>query len=151
MAVLYLDTSALVKLYVQEPGTESMLQLAHPDTGHRLAILSLSRVEFRAAIRRRTRLGDIDPDVAEELIRDFNHHLSSVFQMQPINEAVLEKASELIDRHALRACDATQLAGCAALQTTLGNDFRVVFVCADDNLLHAARSEKIQTMNPMSG
>jgi predicted nucleic acid-binding protein len=60
LALLYLDTSALVKLYVQEQGTEKMLELAHPDTGNRLVILSLSRIEFRAAVRRRAKLGYID-------------------------------------------------------------------------------------------
>jgi len=55
MAVYYLDTSALVKLYVQELGTDVVLSLTGDLEEDRLAILDLARVEFRAAVRRRER------------------------------------------------------------------------------------------------
>ncbi len=148
MAVLYLDTSALVKIYFREDGTEAIRRLAHPDAGHRLAILSLSRVEFRAAVRRRARLGDIDARLADEVIGNFGRQLATVFQMQPVNEAVLEKAAEAIDRHGLRAYDAMQLGGCLALRATLGNEIETRFVCSGVELLDAARREGIEVINP---
>ena len=42
MALYYLETSALVKLYVREPGTERMLALAARSSENRLAVLALS-------------------------------------------------------------------------------------------------------------
>jgi len=148
VALLYLDTSALVKLYVQEPGTERMLALAHPDAGNRLAIVSLARLEFRAAVRRRAKLGDLDAAAADGLIRGFVEHLASVFQVQPVNDAVLDEAAGVIDRYTLRAYDAMQLGGCLALRSTVGEDIEVVFVCADDALVEAARIEGITVINP---
>jgi predicted nucleic acid-binding protein len=145
---LYLDTSALVKLYVQELGTEQMLALAHPDANHRLAIVSLARLEFRAAVRRRAKLGDIDSAVADALIRDFVQHLGSIYQVQPVNDAVLEEAAGVIDRHALRAYDAAQLGGCLALRAAVGEEMEVQFVCADEPLLEAARAERLAVINP---
>jgi predicted nucleic acid-binding protein len=147
VALLYLDTSALVKLYVQEQGTEKMLALAHPDAGNRLVILSLSRIEFRAAVRRRAKLGDIDAKLADELISEFNEHVASVFQLQPVNEPVMDAAGAAIDQHYLRAYDAMQLGGYVALRTSLGEEVETVFVCADDNLLNAARNQGFPTVN----
>jgi hypothetical protein len=148
VAILYLDTSALVKIFVREEGTEQIRRLVHPDAGHRLAILSLSRVEFRAAIRRRATLGHFDTEVADGLIRDFADRLSTVFQVQPVNEAVLEKAARVIDRHSLRAYDAMQLGGCIVLKATLGDQMETRFVCADDELLIAAQREGLTAINP---
>ncbi len=148
MALLYLDTSALVKLYVQEPGTEPMLALAHPDANHRLAILSLARLEFRAAVRRRVKLGDIEATVADMLIHSFSEHLATIFQVQPVNDAVLEEAAGVIDRYSIRAYDAVQLGGCLALRSTVGEEVDVQFVCADDQLLAAARAEGLPAINP---
>lgn len=148
MALLYLDTSALVKLYVQEQGTEKMLELAHPDAGNRLVILSLSRIEFRAAVRRRAKLGDIDATLADELIEEFNGHLARVFQMQPVNEPVMVAANNAIDDYYLRAYDAMQLGGYVALRTSIGEELESVFVCADGNLLKAARDQGFPVLNP---
>jgi predicted nucleic acid-binding protein len=148
VALLYLDTSALVKLYVQEQGTELMLRLAHPDANHQLAILSLARLEFRAAVRRRAKLGDFEPLVADSLLMSFAQHLATVFQVQPINDAVLEEASGLIDRHGIRAYDAIQLGGCLALRDTVRGELEVQFVCADHQLLSAATNEGVPTIEP---
>jgi uncharacterized protein len=148
VALLYLDTSALVKLYVQEQGTEKMLELAHPDAGNRLVILSLSRIEFRAAVRRRAKLGDIDATLADELINEFNGHLARVFQMQPVNEPVMVAAGNAIDNYYLRAYDAMQFGGYVALRSSIGEELESVFVCADDNLLKAARDQSLPVLNP---
>jgi predicted nucleic acid-binding protein len=148
VALLYLDTSALVKLYVQEQGTEKMLGLAHPDSGNRLVILSLSRIEFRAAVRRRAKLGDIDPKTADELIGEFNGHVTSVFQLQPVNEPVMDAASTAVDQYYLRAYDAMQFGGYIAFRTSVGDEIETAFVCADDKLLNAARNHGFPTINP---
>ena len=148
MAYLYLDTSALVKLYVQEVGTELMLKLAHPDANNQLVILSLGALEFRAAVRRRAKLGDLELTAADSLLLSFSQHLATVFQVQPINDSVVEEAAGVIDRHNIRAYDAIQLAGCLALIATVGRDIEVHFVCADHQLLEAARAEGISAIEP---
>ena len=59
MSSFYLDTSALLKLYVEEEGTARVLSLARGDEENRLIILDLTLIEARSAIRRREREGDI--------------------------------------------------------------------------------------------
>ena len=147
MALFYLDTSALVKLYVREPGTEALLRLASSLHGHRFTTLSIAEVEFRSAIRRRERAGDLERHVADQLIRRFENHLETRILRQPLNESVLETASALIDTYPLRAYDAVQLAGCLVLRAAAGRD-QPVFVCADIELLETATRLRLSTLNP---
>ena len=150
MAFYYLETSALVKLYVQESGTERMLALATRSNENRLAVLALSRIELRSAVRRRERNGEIPPLVAAQLLDAFKRHLEARFVSQIVTDFVLDVASTLVDRHALRAYDAVQLAGYVALQGSTGTD-EPVFVCSDLVLLSAARHEGIPVLDPTSG
>jgi hypothetical protein len=146
LGVYYLDTSALAKLYVREPGTDEMVRLAEPSSGHTIAILGLARVEFRSAVRRRERAGDVSPEVAAELITRMDSHLQTLYVVQPVTEAVLEEASGLVDRHALRAYDAVQLAGCLALRARVSEP--PSFVCSDRQLLIAAGEEGLAVLDP---
>ncbi|MBZ5728768.1 MAG: type II toxin-antitoxin system VapC family toxin [Acidobacteriia bacterium] len=147
MALYYLETSALVKLYVREPGTDQLLRLTRREHDHRFAVLAITPVEFRSAIRRRQRMGDFSPLAAGELIGRLTQHLDVKFLCQAINDAVLYTAAGLIDRHPLRAYDAIQLAGCLVLATSAGKE-KPVFVCADIELLRAAESERLPSLNP---
>ncbi len=150
MAFYYLETSALVKLYVRESGTERVLALANRTSENRLAILGLTQVEFRSAVRRRERNAEIPPLIATQLLETFKRHLETRFVSQTINDFVLDVASALVDRHALRAYDAVQLAGYVALRGSTGADVPV-FVCSDHALLEAARLEGIPILDPASG
>ncbi len=147
MALFYLDTSALVKLYVREPGTDRLLHLAGNLTENKLAVLSLSAVEARSAIRRRERAGDLDFQTTSLVLDRLRRHMETVFLRQAVNDIVLDGAQEMIDRYALRAYDAVQLAGCLALKASAGAELPV-FVCSDQQLLEAARSELLSTLDP---
>ena len=147
MALYYLETSALVKLYIQEPGTERLLRLVARANNHRFSVLSLTKVEFHSAIRRREREGDIDAPRARLLLRRFDQHLETKFIRQILNDALLDVASTLIDRHTLRAYDAVQLAGCVALRASSISD-QPIFVCSDRRLLDAAHAEGLSCFDP---
>ena len=146
MALHYLDTSALAKLYIDEPGTDLMLGLVDPTAGHQLAILALAEVELRSAVRRRERSGDLAGAEANFLLESFALDLRDVFQRRPVNDAALEMAAALIDRHPLRAYDALQLAGCLMLR--MASTTAPVFVCSDLRLLQAAQAEGLVVLNP---
>lgn len=149
MAFYYLETSALVKLYVREPGTERVLALANRAAENRLAILALAQVELRSAVRKRERNGEIPGLVATHLLDAFRRHLESRFVTQKVTDFVLDVASMLVDRYALRAYDAIQLAGYSALKSSAGTDVPV-FVCSDQALLAAAYQEGMPTLDPCS-
>ena len=131
--ILYFDSSALVKLYVVEQGSE--------DT-HRAAqgaeILALSRIawaEFHAAIARRVRLVPDDEPALEQarnaLVSDWAH-----FLVLEVSQPVVELAGDHADLYALRAYDAVQLASADYLARESGQN--VQFACFDRRLNKAA-------------
>ncbi len=146
MALYFLDTSALVKLYVQEPGTDRLLPLVGDQSENRFAVLAVSVVEIRSAIRRRQRAGDIDAAAAAAVLESVQKHIESRFLRQVINDTVIDTALEMIDRYALRAYDSLQLAGCLVLCGIANEAF--TFICSDHRLLEAARSEQLRVLDP---
>ena len=146
MPILFLETSALVKLYVREQGTDEMLQLARAK-GNRFAFLALARIEIHSAVRRRERSGEIARRIANHLLELFRQHLPKRFAVQAITENVLDRSSDLIDKYALRAFDALQLAGFIAFCKANPAE-HAVFVCADRQLLDAAKQENLEFLNP---
>ena len=145
---VYLDTSALIKLYVEEEGTEQVVEATQDAADGRVIIVDLTPLEARSAIRRREREGDISAADADQVLRQIENDCSMTFLMQPSTSAVMEEAARLIDRHPLRAYDALQLAGCLVVRD--GMPGPVTFVCADSRLCDAARQEGLEALNPIA-
>jgi len=101
----FLDTSALVKLYIQEDGTAALVDLLG-DSDHTVLVLSLSRVEVHAALGRRLRSSEVTAEQYREVTDRLPEHWYSYFLIQPVTDAVLSEAIALIDRYSLRAYDA---------------------------------------------
>jgi len=123
-----------------------MLAMAHPDAGHQLAILAISQMEFRAAVRRRAAQGDIAADAANSVVAQLNEHLQNLFLIQPVNDAVLDQSVRLVDRYTLRAYDSIQLAGCLVLRS-LSND-EVWFLTSDRDLIAPAQDQGCHVVDP---
>jgi hypothetical protein len=85
--------------------------------------------------------------VASQLLDAFKRHSESRFVTQIVTDFVLDIASMLVDRYALRAFDAIQLAGYLALKDGMGAD-TPIFVCSDHGLLDAAKREGAPVLNP---
>ena len=115
MALLYLDTSAPVKIYVDERGSERMKELALSDVGNRLAVRSITQVEFHAAINGMRREGDLDDEATQQAADLFDSHLRIKFIRRPVDDRTLKLASDLAARHPLRGYDAVHLAACLIL------------------------------------
>ena len=146
MALLYLDTSALVKLYVDEPGSERMMELASEDADHDLAICSVTQVEFHAAIWKRRRTGESDEIAVRQAAESFEDEFRSSFLLCSVVNRTLDLASAMVSQHGLRAYDAVQLASCLALARTMREP--LTFVCADRRLLRAAEGEGLPVLDP---
>ena len=149
MATLYFDTSALVKLYLVEQGSDVVIGLASDQSFDRLAILDLSLVEFRSMVRRRERAREISSDQAELIVELVEAHASSTFLVQSTTREIQDEARRLLDTRPLRTLDALQLAGCLSVRVTAVPP--LTFVCADTRLCEAASLEGIDTINPLDG
>ena len=135
-----------MKLYVRETGTERLLRLVTAPDHHQFAILAIAQVEFRSAVRRRERMGDLDGRVVAEVLERFDLHLGTMSVRQGVSDAVLDLACVVVDRYPLRGYDALQLAGCLILQSAAPST--PVFVCADKQLLQAAEAEGLIWLDP---
>jgi predicted nucleic acid-binding protein len=146
MPSFYFDTSALVKLYVHEPGTSQVIQLAQDRDRNQIVILDLALVEFRSAVRRREREEDISATDANRVLRQLGGDASALYLVQPCTPAVIEEASRLLDTHPLRAYDALQLAGGLVVRHRVAAP--LTFVCADVRLCDAAGFEGLPILVP---
>ena len=71
MAAFFLDTSTVLKRYVQETGTAWVQALAAPTVRHSLFVVRIALAETVAAITRRERGGSITPQDAATAVADF--------------------------------------------------------------------------------
>jgi predicted nucleic acid-binding protein len=73
MTTYYLDSSALVKRYVNEASSDWIQALCTPAAGHTLALAHIGLVEPAAALAMKVRRGTLDANVRDALLRDVQH------------------------------------------------------------------------------
>ncbi|MEJ2868110.1 type II toxin-antitoxin system VapC family toxin [Actinomycetospora sp. OC33-EN08] len=132
----FADTSAVVKLYLDEPGHEPVRAL------DRIVISRLARVEVVAAIWGVQRRGGLRPGSATALVAEFEADLAgpgSRFAVVEPTPAVLDDAAALSGIRGLRAYDAVQLASARAAATA---DDRIRTFAAFDPQLRGAAAEE---------
>ncbi len=130
---LYLDTSALIKLYVDEPG--SLVVRRSTGEAHLVATAEIAYVELRAALARRRREGYITPRDYRQAITDIHADWLTYFVIE-VGSTIVRQAGEIAERYSLRAYDAVHLA--SALSLHRGTGKAAFFGCWDANLSAAA-------------
>lgn len=146
MNCYFLESTAFAKLFVLEPGTDSLIRLMESVEDNRKLIAASAPLEVYAAIRKRERAGDISHESAASAFDILRIEAARMVQ-EPLNPAVLEAARQLLDRTRLRWTDALQL-GAAIVARDMFRGTEIVFVSASAPLLDAARTEGFQTLNP---
>ena len=146
MSCYFLDSTAFVKLFVQEEGTDSIIRLMEATEDNRKLISAGTPLEVYAALKRRERIGGISAQDSEAARTILRVEAARMVQ-QPLNPAVLEAARQLLDRHELRATESLQL-GAAVVAREMFQGMEIVFVSADQRLLEAAKMEHFETLNP---
>lgn len=147
MESFYFDTSALIKLYIEEEGSDRVINLVESLEEGKVFIVDITLLESRSAVRRREREGDVSGMDANRILKQIDEDGSSLYLVQPVNPAVIEEAARLIDAYPLRTYDALQLAGCLTVLPSAPGP--VTFACADTRLCEAARLEGLSTLNPI--
>jgi predicted nucleic acid-binding protein len=133
--ILYLDTSSLVKLYVEEPGSADIRRLVEQSEIVGTSVVAYP--EARAALARRRRERSLTPAGHRRsraaLDADWPHVLAL-----DVSGALAQGAGNLAERHKLRGFDALHLAS----YLTFAREFPdedVRFSSADRVLERAAR------------
>lgn len=123
MNPLYLDTSALAKWYLPEEYADAFeaFIMARPGTH----ISSLAMVEFRCALNRRCRAGEISEELVAETYLTFTRQVDAGYlDLLPISDSHFSRATKLVEFSGvpLRTLDALHLAvaqnaGCTEFAT----------------------------------
>ena len=127
--MIYVDSSALVKLVLPEAESSSMIEFAAKfDT---LVTSAIGAIEFRRAVKRHyaQQLWAVERVLAEMTILELSHEV--------------RRTAELLEPTILRTLDAIHLASALVIREELE-----AFVAYDERLLEAARLAGIPTVSP---
>ena len=143
MAIVFFDTSALVKRYVTTEAGAPMVRDIVEAADVVPAIARVSMVEMASALGRRQRQGQLSAAERDRLWAEFEIDLETTFAVVEPDDDIWKAAQILCFRHPLAAYDAVQLA--TALRSVilasspLGEQLR--FCTADRQQATAAKSE----------
>lgn len=144
---LFFDTSALVKFFHEEIGTELVTQLIN-NSRNEIWISELTIVEFLSVMYRLYREGKIVDDELEEAINGFEEECHR-FVVVPLNIVIIEEAKDLLSRFgknfSLRTLDALQLASCNLVYE---DDEDWAVVSSDSRLIRVVRDIGMNIINP---
>ncbi|MCS6919529.1 MAG: type II toxin-antitoxin system VapC family toxin [Fimbriimonadales bacterium] len=149
---LYLDASALVKLYVQEVGSLWIRQLTVSLPPSQLYLSRVAKVEFVSALTRKLRTGEIDANDHQLAFNDFTQDWTHRYTQLEVSEVVLDRAIALVIRCGLRGYDAVHLASALIVNDTLLSlgEQGITFLSADNALLQCAQQEGLRVDNPLN-
>lgn len=132
--ILYLDTSALVKLYIDEPNREKVMRSVKD--AKIVSSHQISFVEIHAAFARLQRENKLTDDELQRCKNSFTRDWINYLQIG-ISNQLLQQAADYAEAFSLRAYDSVHLAGANYLQKN--TDSNVVFACFDNRLNQAAK------------
>lgn len=155
--MLYLDSSALIKHYQKEQGTEALnTKLQEEAKGLRSVFTSvLTYAEIHAALARRAREKLLSPEEAAVVQDEFD--ADWVLSIGPIELGtnVLGFVRSLVKGFPLRGADAIHLASALWLRDMARLGMKVdqytgplVFVSSDKQLVRAASKHKLEVFDP---
>ena len=131
--ILFCDTSALLKLYITEVGSEALRTKVIE--AEAISVCRIAWAEAYAALARRVREVSEDAAVIEQakaaLARDWPS-----FIVMEVTQPMMERAGEYADTFALRGYDSVQLA--AAFEARRVAETSICFACFDTRLNKAA-------------
>mgnify|MGYP001609919023 CR=1 FL=1 len=142
---LFFDTSALIKFFHEEEGTQEVTRLITAE-GSELWVSELVTIEFFSALFRRLRNNEITEDKLNEAISGFDEQIA-LFNIEPLGHAVVTEAESLLKKYGkmqgLRALDALHLG-----TFSLISEDNWFFVAADNVLCNVVQSMGFKTINP---
>jgi predicted nucleic acid-binding protein len=134
---VYFDTSAFVKVLVEEAGSAAAVQAWQ--AADSVACSRLLYAEVRAALAMAKRMGRLSTLQHTTAKAALNEHWQDLYVVE-VTEPVVEDAGGLAEREALRGYDAVQLA--SALRASVD-----VLATADVAMMQAARDRGLRVID----
>lgn len=153
--MLYFDSSALVKRYLSEDGSEAVRRRF--GSQERIFTSWLSYAEVLAVFGRKVQAGDIRREEFETLQNQLMSDWQSSLVVLEVNGRVLSNLPELVIRYPLKGADAIQLSAALWLRNTCAltpdfaqGDLHLEFWVADQSLARIAAQCGLSVFNPES-
>lgn len=134
--ILYLDTSAYVRLYVREASHDLVWNAAQ--SASQIATHLIAYAEMRAALARMQRMGRLIEAEVSSIREAFEQDWRTTLQIAP-TEAMVRRAGDLAERFGLRGYDSVHLAAAESLRVEQGADL-LRFVSFDRVLNQSAET-----------
>lgn len=136
---MYFDSSAFVKLFASESGSQEARRIARKS---RLLVSCVTGVESVSAIFRKKAGGEMDEAVFEKITGSIRKSLAEVDLIR-LSDEVLFRAEMVVLASGVRALDAIHLASVLEFQNETG--MRLLLVTSDRKQQAAAKTHGIQT------
>ena len=148
--VYFMDTSALVKRYINEIGSPWVRSLTDSQPNNKIILARITWVEILSAFARLQRESKIDPAALMLVNQAFKFDWDTQYQIMELDKGLAEKAGGLVQKFPLRAYDSVQLASAVKIHEIFSKTVQgmFTFVSADDRLLNAAKAEGLNAENP---
>jgi predicted nucleic acid-binding protein len=148
MAIFYFDTSAIVKRYHKEVGSE-VLDEIFEFNGHMFTISFWCILEFIVVFSTHIRKGKLSRETFNTVVSCFLKDVLDRFTITSVNDKLVTSAIPLAVKHALSSADCLQLASAVSLRKTLEPmKEKLILVCSDKELCKAAEKEWIEIIDP---
>jgi predicted nucleic acid-binding protein len=139
--ILYCDTSALLKFFINEEGSDVMLRARDHYTG--IAVCRISWAESMAAFAQRSRVRGANQAGLAQARSHFKHSWPG-FAIADVTQPLVEKAGVYAEAFALRGYDCVQLAAAHNLHEQLA--LPLTFACFDRRLNQAAQLLQLEVL-----
>ncbi len=150
MVTYYLDTSALLKWYLKEIGSDWLRRTLAPT--HQIVIVTtqLLIVEVISALNRRVRESTVTKSDYARLTGRFRDDCRDIYQIVALSDTIINTAWTLLEHHPLRAYDAIHLATALTINQHLvkAGEAGLTFLSADTRLNNAGGVEGLAVDNP---
>lgn len=133
--ISYLDTSALVKLYIFEEGTPQLKELVA--NSFIVATCKIAYAEARAALARGHRENALNDELYTGAVAALKDDWRNYFTIE-VSDTLIGQAGELAERHQLRGFDAVHLAAVLILKQQVKENITVA--CWDKRLWQALKA-----------
>lgn len=142
MPVYFFDTSALVKRYHVEAGSETVNGLFEKQDAV-FAVASITIAEFVSAFARKFSEGVITEEDFRACLSEFSKDIITSFWVIDLDRSHINRSVSLIIKHYLRTLDSLQLAVFLNLSPA-----KPTIVTSDDALYNAALKEDTLAIKP---
>jgi predicted nucleic acid-binding protein len=139
--ILYCDTSALLKLFIEEDGSDRMVMAR--DHFDDLSVCRITWAESMAALAQRSRIKGANQTMLAQAKSALEKAWSD-FAIVDVTQPLVEKAGVYAEAFALRGYDSVQLAAAHSLQEQLS--LPLTFACFDHRLNQAAQLLQLKVL-----